>query len=59
MLSPTEKVLLVEYAWLDGAGSPKTSTSGKADERGESRWREGALLDGATPARKEWRLWRH
>jgi len=29
------------------------------DEGGESRWREGALLDGATPAGKERRLWRH
>lgn len=28
-------------------------------EGGESRWREGALLDDATPAGKERRLWQH
>ena len=28
-------------------------------EGGESRWREGALLDDATDAGKEWGLWRH
>ena len=28
-------------------------------EGGESHWREGALLDEAFPAGKEWRLWRH
>jgi hypothetical protein len=29
------------------------------DEGGESRWREGALLDDATGAGKERGLWRH
>src|SRR5713101_1915203 len=40
-------------------GQARSRTVRSTGEGGESRWREGALLEEATPAGKDRRLWRH